>query len=78
MKKFIFCFLLTCTCFPLLVQAQKKKEMVIAFGSCNRQNLPQPMWSAIMNDKPNLWIWLGDNIYGDSDDMAFLKGKYDM
>ncbi|GAB2453399.1 hypothetical protein GCM10011375_00320 [Hymenobacter qilianensis] len=57
--------------------AQHKKAMTIAFGSCDRQDLPQTIWGAISKDKPDLWIWLGDNIYGDSDDMAVLKAKYD-
>ncbi|RAU81850.1 alkaline phosphatase D family protein [Pontibacter arcticus] len=58
--------------------AQKQAEFVMAFGSCNRQNLPQPMWDVIAKEQPNLWIWLGDNIYGDTDDMAVLKAKYDV
>lgn len=58
--------------------AQHQKELTIAFGSCNRQSMPQPMWDVIARDKPDLWIWLGDNIYGDSNDMAVLKAKYDL
>ncbi|WP_229972808.1 alkaline phosphatase D family protein [Pontibacter harenae] len=57
--------------------AQTREEFVMAFGSCNRQNLPQPMWKAISKEQPDLWIWLGDNIYGDSDDMSVLKAKYE-
>lgn len=38
---------------------------VIAFGSCNRDELPQPLWPAITKNKPDLWIWAGDNIYAD-------------
>jgi len=49
----------------------------IAFGSCNRHDLPQPLWSVIAGNRPDLFIWLGDNIYGDSEDMAVLKAKYD-
>lgn len=49
----------------------------IAFGSCNRQNLPQPLWKPIIADQPDLWIWMGDNIYGDSPNMDTLKAKYD-
>lgn len=60
-----------------VVLAQKKNELTFAFGSCNRQDLPQPLWNVIMEDRPHLWIWLGDNIYGDSDDLAVLKVKYD-
>jgi alkaline phosphatase D len=58
-------------------EAQNKKELTVAFGSCNRIDLPQPMWPVIAKEKPDVWIWLGDNIYGDTDDMAVLKGKYD-
>lgn len=57
---------------------KKEKALIIAFGSCNRQNLPQPMWDIIAQDQPDLWIWLGDNIYGDTNDMAVLKAKYDL
>lgn len=49
----------------------------LAFGSCNRQNLPQPLWKPILADQPDLWIWMGDNIYGDSPIMDTLKAKYD-
>lgn len=38
---------------------------VIAFGSCNRDELPQPTWPAISANQPDLWIWGGDNIYAD-------------
>lgn len=49
----------------------------IAFGSCNRQDLPQPIWAAVADFQPQLWIWLGDNIYGDTDDMEVLRAKWD-
>lgn len=58
------------------VSAQKNNNLTVAFGSCNRQNLPQPLWDVIALDQPNLWIWLGDNIYGDTHDMNILKEKY--
>jgi len=49
---------------------------VIAFGSCNRETLPQPMWPVIAENQPNLWIWGGDNIYGDSKDASVIEAKY--
>jgi alkaline phosphatase D len=52
-------------------------ELRIAFGSCNRHDLPQPLWDDIARDQPQVWIWLGDNIYGDSDDPAVLRAKYE-
>jgi alkaline phosphatase D len=48
----------------------------IAFGSCNKHDLPQPLWKPILEEKPDLWIWLGDNVYGDTHDMALLASKY--
>lgn len=48
----------------------------IAFGSCNREFLPQPMWPVIADSKPELWIWMGDNVYGDSKDPAVVAEKY--
>src|SRR5262245_10992979 len=49
----------------------------IAFGSCARQSDPQPIWDAVLAAKPQLFILLGDNIYGDSQDMAVLRAKYE-
>ena len=49
----------------------------IAFGSCNKQHKDQPMWPNILQNDPDLWIWLGDNIYGDTEDMEVMKRKYD-
>ncbi|OMP05962.1 Alkaline phosphatase D-related protein, partial [Corchorus capsularis] len=37
----------------------------IAFGSCANQSAPQPIWEAINMFDPQVFIWLGDNIYGD-------------
>ena len=50
----------------------------IAFGSCNREDLPQPIWQEITAQNSDLWIWLGDNIYGDTDNLTLLKSKYDL
>ncbi|KAB2634034.1 hypothetical protein D8674_043041 [Pyrus ussuriensis x Pyrus communis] len=37
----------------------------IGFGSCANQGAPQPIWNAIIDFDPQVFIWLGDNIYGD-------------
>lgn len=50
----------------------------IGFGSCCRQDRPQPIWDAIVEQKPDLFILLGDNVYGDTQDMTVLRGKYDL
>lgn len=57
--------------------AQKSDVLTIAFGSCNKHDLPQPLWSPILAENPEVFMWLGDNVYGDTPDMALLKRKYD-
>ncbi len=54
----------------------KRPITTIAFGSCNREDLPQDIWKAIAQNQPDIWIWTGDNIYGDSEDMKILHNKY--
>jgi len=56
--------------------SQQKTVSTIAFGSCSRQSLPQPLWDDVVAQKPDVWIWLGDNIYGDSENMDTLRAKY--
>ncbi|WP_106792661.1 alkaline phosphatase D family protein [Aquimarina sp. Aq78] len=51
-------------------------DFVIGFGSCNKQNSPQPFWNEILKNTPNLFIWGGDNIYADSDDMSKIESDY--
>ena len=36
----------------------------IAFGSCADQRRPQPIWNAIAATNPDLFLFLGDNVYG--------------
>lgn len=50
----------------------------LAFGSCSKQDLPQILWDDVLAADPDVWIWLGDNIYGDSKDPEVLKAKYDL
>ncbi|QIP11595.1 alkaline phosphatase family protein [Spirosoma aureum] len=55
---------------------EQKTVTTIAFGSCSDQKRPQPLWDDIVAQKPDVWIWLGDNIYGDSESMDTLSTKY--
>lgn len=48
----------------------------ITFGSCADQNKPQPILYQAAGTKPDMFIYLGDNIYGDTEDMEVLKAKY--
>jgi alkaline phosphatase D len=48
----------------------------IAFGSCQTQDEPLPILRTVLEWEPELFIYLGDNIYGDTNDMAVLETKY--
>jgi alkaline phosphatase D len=48
----------------------------IAFGSCARQDRPQPIWDDILSHAPDLFLFIGDNIYADTEDMAVMREKY--
>ncbi|MGM0582385.1 MAG: alkaline phosphatase D family protein [Bacteroidota bacterium] len=84
MRKIIFLSIfIPLTFTSLLAQDQifdfeSKETLTLAFGSCNRQNLEQPLWQPIMDHNPDLFMFLGDNIYGDTDDMQVLEEKYEL
>lgn len=68
-------FLLFCL-FSNLSFAQKG-IFKVAFGSCGSQDHPLPIFDVVVKHKPNLFIFLGDNIYGDTKSMKELQDKYD-
>ena len=51
--------------FPALAQEKSKTLRKIAFGSCAFQWEQQTIWSAINTKQPDLFLFLGDAIYGD-------------
>ena len=49
----------------------------IAFGSCGHEDHPLPVFNRVVEQNPDLFIFLGDNIYGDTKDMDVLRNKYE-
>ena len=45
----------------------------IAFGSCAKHWQPQPIWDAIIAKQPDLFLFIGDNIYADTDGRTAWK-----
>ena len=42
----------------------REEGHVVAFGSCNRQDLPQAaLWDAVRSVQPGAWLWTGDAVY---------------
>src|SRR3954464_12768381 len=71
-------YLLLLTALVTVPQVARAEEPVshIAFGSCCRQDKPAPIWESIAAQKPQRFLFIGDNIYGDSQDMAVLRAKW--
>lgn len=60
----------------LLAELSEKAVQRIAFGSCNNTSKDLSYWSLIDRDRPDLWIWLGDNIYADLTSLAERESRY--
>jgi alkaline phosphatase D len=56
--------------------AGKASDFVLTFGSCNRPDLPQPMWSWVCAQRPDAWMWLGDIVYADTEDIGRTRSLY--
>ncbi|MBK7096453.1 MAG: alkaline phosphatase family protein [Saprospiraceae bacterium] len=50
----------------------------IVFGSCSKQALDQSYWNVIASKNPDLFIWMGDIIYSDTEDMKEHKKQYNL
>lgn len=60
---------------PMTVFAQQTIS-TIGFGSCMHQDKDTPILQAINQAKPELFVFLGDNVYGDTRNMNELAAKY--
>lgn len=60
----------------LSAQAMATTPDKILFGSCSHQAKPMPILQAINKEQADVFLFLGDNIYGDTQDMHLLKQKY--
>ncbi|MBP9689640.1 MAG: alkaline phosphatase family protein [Bacteroidia bacterium] len=48
----------------------------IAFGSCANQSARLPIFNVVVEHKPDLFVFLGDNVYGDTHNMDTLAAIY--
>jgi len=53
-------------------------DLRVAFGSGNRfaNDRVQPLWPVVSRLAPDLLLWLGDNVYGDSLDPDIMREEY--
>ena len=81
MKKNLFFLLLISlfvSCGSISKIDHSEIDFTIAFGSCNHQEAPQPLWKPILQQDPDVFIWGGDNIYSDTDDAEEMKADYQL
>lgn len=50
----------------------------ICFGSCGSHLSEQALLSVAANQNPDLYVFLGDNIYGDTENMDVMQEKYEL
>ena len=55
---------------------EAETHFTIAFGSCNRHDLNNLLWDDVRKARPQIWIWGGDNIYADTDDVDQIRALY--
>lgn len=58
--------------------SQAQQTFKIAFGSCSKQTSREQLWREIAQQNPNVWMWLGDNVYADTHNMDTLRRDYDI
>lgn len=64
---------------PISIENLKQKKTIsVGFGSCLKQNGSLKIFDAIKNEKIDLFLMIGDNVYGNSDnkDLSELRGAY--
>ncbi|MEC8831100.1 MAG: alkaline phosphatase D family protein, partial [Bacteroidota bacterium] len=61
-----------------VAEEQSVPDFVVAFGSCNMSQEPNPFWDDILQENPDVWIWGGDIVYADTDDVDRLRSIYAM
>ena len=76
MKKFCLSFFLLLISSSNFIYAESIK---IGLGSCLDQDYPQPIWQSIKKEDLNYFIFLGDNVYGDTryGSLRKMKSAYD-
>ena len=82
MLLFIVLFSLCCALKTKVISSstiEKNYTMKIGFGSCLDQAKPMPIFDAIKGENLDLFLMIGDNVYGDSEDKDLdeLRSAYE-
>jgi len=58
-------------------QQKNQEDFVLSFGSCNKHTLENVLWKEILKNKPSVWVWGGDAVYADTNNMEKLQKDYE-
>ena len=53
-------------------------KVIITFGSCNKHDSENVFWDDILAQKPDAFIWGGDIVYADTDEVNKIRAFYQM
>ena len=76
-RSLILTFLLIQSSF--ILSNVEDETYVIGFGSCITEKREQPIWEAINDEGVDEFFFMGDNVYGDSEDglLNDMKASYE-
>ena len=78
LKLFLLIILCACQKNPEKKTGKNKNhpDFTISFGSCDNQNIPNLMWNEILKHEPDLFIWGGDIVYSDHQEISIMEKNY--
>lgn len=59
-----------------VAQKNNSSDFTLSFGSCNKQYVENVLWKEIAKNTPDVWVWGGDVVYADTDNMQKLENDY--
>ncbi len=59
-----------------IANCYSQDKFTLAFGSCDNQRKENPFWEDIIALKPDVWVWGGDNIYANTNNMKKMEKFY--
>ena len=76
-KTLVIAFLLIQS--SIILSTTEDEKYVIGFGSCITEKREQPIWEAIKDENIDEFFFMGDNVYGDSEDglLEEMKASYE-
>ncbi len=78
MHRIVIILLVALCCYAALIPKKESPKTLIGVLGCIREKQPIPAFSHYLESKPDLCLWIGDNVYGDTKTIGLpaLKESY--